>query len=187
MRRVRARPLRACAVTLVACVATLAAASAHARLPVPWRALALDPAPPGVRAPDFTLPDLAGRAVRGADLRGRWVVLNFWASWCTPCEMEMPSMQRLQDRFQPGVLEVVAVNHREAAADVRRFASRQGVDFRILLDRDGSVSARYQVATLPFTVILDPRGDVVAGAEGPRDWASRDALDLFQALIRRKP
>jgi peroxiredoxin len=101
--------------------------------------------------------------------------------------MEMPAMQRLQARFRPSVLEVVAVNYREAADDVRRFAVRRGVDFRILLDPDGSVSARYRVGTLPFTVILSPRGEVVAAAEGPRNWASREALQFFDGLIRRKP
>ncbi len=164
-----------------------APAASSASRPLPWHALALEPAPAGVRAPEFALVDLSGRAVRQADLRGRWVLLNFWASWCTPCAMEMPAMQRLQARFPPSTLEVVAVNYREAADDVRRFASRQGVDFRILLDSEGAVSARYRVGTLPFTVILSPRGEVVAAAEGPRDWASRDALRFFDGLIGRKP
>ena len=164
-----------------------AAGPAVAARPLPWQALALEPTPAGIRAPDFALSDLSGRAVRRADLRGRWVLLNFWASWCTPCEMEMPAMQRLHARFKPSVLEVVAVNYREAAPDVRRFATRQGVDFRILLDPDGAVCARYQVGTLPFTVILSPRGEVVAAAEGPRDWASDAALRLFDGLVRRTP
>jgi peroxiredoxin len=155
--------------------------------PLPWDVLALEPAPAGIRAPDFALAGLNGNAVRRADLRGRWVLLNFWASWCTPCEMEMAAMQRLQARFKPSTLEIVAVNYREAADDIRRFAISRGIDFRVLLDPDGAVSARYQVGTLPFAVILNPRGEIVAAAEGPRDWASRDALRFFDGLIGRKP
>jgi peroxiredoxin len=181
--------MRGWIVTAIGACATVVSvvAPASASRPLPWHVLALEPAPAGIRAPDFALTDLSGRAVRRADLRGRWVLLNFWASWCTPCEMEMPAMQRLQARFPPSTLEVVAVNYREAADDVRRFASRQGVDFRILLDPEGAVSARYQVGTLPFTVILSPRGEVVAAAEGPRAWASREALRFFDGLIGRKP
>ena len=175
------RAIGACALIVSAAAASSASRS------LAWHALALEPAPAGVRAPEFALVDLSGRAVRRADLRGRWVLLNFWASWCTPCEMEMPAMQRLQARFAPSTLEVVAVNYREAADDVRRFASRQGVDFRILLDSEGTVSARYQVGTLPFTDILSPRGEVVAAAEGPRDRASRDVLRFFGELIGRTP
>jgi peroxiredoxin len=164
-----------------------AAAPVSAVRPLPWHVLSLEPAPAGIHAPDFALTDLSGRAVRRADLRGRWVLLNFWASWCAPCEMEMPAMQRLQARFKPSTLEVVAVNYREEADDVRRFATRRGIEFRVLLDPDGAVCARYQVGTLPFTVILSPQGEVVAAAEGPRDWASREAFRFFDGLIGRKP
>jgi peroxiredoxin len=149
-----------------------------------WETLGLHRAPPGIRAPDFTLLDVDGRPVSLAALRGRSVFLNFWASWCAPCEMEMPAIQRLQEHVAGERLVVVAINFRESATQVREFARERGLAFRLALDQDGAVTARYAVERLPFTLVLDPEGHVRAVAEGPRDWSSAAARALVERLAR---
>ncbi|HEV8439341.1 MAG TPA: TlpA disulfide reductase family protein [Methylomirabilota bacterium] len=169
---------RASVETLVCVTLGLLAVAAHAD---EWEDLGLHRAPPGIRAPAFTLADVDGGPLSLSDLRGRPVVLNFWASWCVPCEMEMPALQRLQDTAGSGTVAVVAVNVRESAARVKDWGRGRAIRFRLLLDLDGAVTSRYAVEALPFTVLIDGRGDVRAVAEGPRDWGSATVL----ALVRR--
>jgi peroxiredoxin len=100
--------------------------------------------------------------------------------------MEMPAIQRLQDRTAGIGLVVLAVNVKESAARVRTFAQKQGIAFRSLLDPTGRVSARYEVKTLPFTVIIDRGGRVRAVAEGPRDWDSTGIVALVLRVAGEK-
>lgn len=151
-----------------------------------WEALHLHRAPPGIRAPDFTLLDLDGRPQRLADFRGRPVLVNFWASWCAPCEMEMPAMQRLQERAGTAGVVVLGVNFKEPATRVRAFTRERGLGFVVLLDPVGKVFSQYEVETLPFTVLVDTRGEVRAVAEGPRDWSSVEARALLERLAGGK-
>jgi thiol-disulfide isomerase/thioredoxin len=148
-----------------------------------WGELALHRPPPGLSAADFSLSDASGRRVRLGDFRGRAVLLNFWASWCTPCEMEMPGLERLHRRVG-GRLAVLAVNFGEAAERVRVFGERHALTFPMLLDRRGEVFARYAVRALPFTLLLDRDGRPVAVAEGPRNWDAPAAVALFERLGR---
>lgn len=151
-----------------------------------WEELSLRRAPRGISAPDFTLPDLDGRSRSLAELRGKPVLLNFWASWCVPCEMEMPAMQRLHGLLGSMEVAAVAVNFREPADRVRAFARERGIQFPVLLDANGAVFARYRVVGLPFTVLIDAGGQVVAVADGPRNWDSAAAAALMERLRRGK-
>jgi len=151
-----------------------------------WDALHLLRAPVGIQAPDFTLLDPEGRRVSLGDLRGRPVIVNFWATWCAPCDMEMPSIQRLADATAGLGLVVLAVNLREPASRVAAFARERRISFPMLLDADGAVFNRYQVQALPFTVLVDARGHVQAVAEGPRDWASAEARSLIERLASQE-
>lgn len=130
----------------------------------------------GAIAPDFTLPALDdGRPVRLADLRGRAVVINFWATWCPPCRVEMPALQQVQ-RAMPDVV-VLGVNQQESADTVARFMREEGLDFPIVLDTAGEVNRLYRVRALPTTYFVDAGGvirDIVYG--GP----------LTRALIESK-
>lgn len=130
---------------------------------------------------DFALPDVSGQTVRLADFRGRAVLLNFWASWCTPCEMEMPAIERLHRQLGDRIA-VVAVNFREPAGLVRAFGARRALTFHMLVDRDGDVATRYAVPALPFTVVLDREGRPLGFARGPRNWDSPAAIALFERL-----
>jgi len=111
-------------------------------------------------APDFSLPTLEGDSeIRLADLRGLPVVLNFWASWCGPCRLEMPDIQARAQRWE-GRLVVLGLNYDEPRSDAQAFVDEMGVTFPILLDAGKRVSRAYQVQGLPTTVILDADGVV---------------------------
>jgi thiol-disulfide isomerase/thioredoxin len=149
-----------------------------------WEELNLDRAPAGITPPGFDLVDLSGRVVRLAALRGRPVLLNFWATWCAPCEMEMPALERISRSFGPDGLAVVAINFKEPAARVLAFSRERDLTFPIVLDLDGAVAGLYQVETLPFSLLLGRSGEILAAAEGPRNWASPAAKALFERLAR---
>ncbi len=111
-------------------------------------------------APDFTLRTLDGKQVTLSDLRGRPVLINFWATWCPPCRLEMPAMQRVYERHKDEGLVILAVNYRETEEQVRPFVEELGLTFSILLDRDGNVANQYRVLGLPTTYFVDRTGRV---------------------------
>lgn len=113
-----------------------------------------------VQAPDFTLTSLAGRTLSLHDLRGHYVLLDFWATWCGPCRMEMPRLDDLQRKYAGRGLEVVGVNSGEAPKRVRRFIEQKGTSYTILLDPDNQVSHLYNARYIPTLVVIDPNGDV---------------------------
>ncbi len=113
----------------------------------------------GSRAPDFTLPTLEGGSIHLEELRGRPVLLNFWASWCGPCRLEMPDIQARAEKWGDQLV-VLGVNYDEPRADAQSFVDEMGVTFPILLDGGKRVSRQYLVQGLPTTVILDADGIV---------------------------
>jgi thiol-disulfide isomerase/thioredoxin len=132
---------------------------------------------------DLELPDLAGRPVRLRDLRGRVVLLNFWATWCAPCREEMPALDTLARELGTQGLTVVGVNYKESKSQIDAFVREGGLGFTMLLDADGSVTERYRVFALPVTVVVDRRGMLVGTVLGIRDWASSDARAYLGRLL----
>ena len=119
------------------------------------------PAPrEGFLAPDFTLDLLSGGQAALSGLRGKVVVINFWASWCPPCRAEMPALDRVYEAYRARGLEVLAVNttYQDTEAAATGFAGQNNLSFPIPLDRDGSVSARYLLRALPSTYFVDRKG-----------------------------
>jgi len=138
----------------------------------------------GFPAPDFTLKDLQGRTHRLSDFRGKVVFLNVWATWCPPCRIEMPSMERLHRRFRDRGLVVLAVSEDEnGTAAVQPFIDEMGLTFPILLDEDGVIPPRYGVTGYPETFIIDREGRVVQHTIGPEDWKSTQAYQFFDRLL----
>jgi peroxiredoxin len=114
----------------------------------------------GAPAPNFTLRGLDGADVTLADLRGQVVLLNFWATWCGPCEAEMPAIQDRYETFKDSGLTVLAVNLAEPEADVRAFVERLGLTFTILLDPSETVFDLYRVRGYPTTFLVDRAGTI---------------------------
>jgi thiol-disulfide isomerase/thioredoxin len=121
--------------------------------------------PDGAPAP---LLDLDGNPVRLADLRGRPVWLNFWASWCPPCQAETPTIRDLAAAYAPQGLEVVGVSVQEATEDdVRAYAERYGLDYTVAADLAGDVFRRYRVYGLPTQYFIDENGIIRSIVQGP--------------------
>ncbi|RME86996.1 MAG: TlpA family protein disulfide reductase [Anaerolineae bacterium] len=133
------------------------------------------PAPQkGFLAPDFTLPTLDGGEIRLAGQRGQVILLNLWASWCGPCQAEMPAMQRVYEAYREQGFTVLAVNatSQDHLADVQAFVARHGLTFPILLDARGEVSRLYNLRSLPTSFFIGRDGmirEVVIG--GPMSEA----------------
>ena len=120
----------------------------------------------GYPAPDFELQTMEGVPVQLSDLRGKVVVLNFWATWCPPCRTEMPALQQVYAAYQTRGLEVLAINMQEGSAQATAFARESGLTFPILTDPEGAVSSRYRVTSLPTTLFLDRQGVIREVAVG---------------------
>jgi peroxiredoxin len=121
----------------------------------------------GRQAPDFALPDLEGVKIRLSDLRGKPVVLNFWATWCGYCVEEMPLLQKVQDAKAGIGLVILAINSGETGARVKEFIQTNGYTFTVLLDRYQDVVPFYKVRGLPTTFFIDAEGvirDIKVGA-----------------------
>ena len=134
----------------------------------------------GSAAPDFTLPGLDGRPVTLSGLRGRVVVLTFFASWCHPCEEDLPILERAQ-HDEGARIAVVGVNYQDFPDDTRAFVHRLGVTFPTLIEdsTDNPVAQRYDVHAMPDTVFIDARGVVRDRLFGPTTSA-----DLRAAVTR---
>lgn len=127
---------------------------------------------PGHRAPDFTLPSLAGEPVALSDLRSRVVLVNIWATWCPSCRAEMPAIEAVYQRYRDRGFTVLAVNQMEPQVAVAYFVRELGLTFPIVLDSRGSVSQLYRVRALPTTFFIGRDGmirDMLIG--GPMNEA----------------
>jgi cytochrome c biogenesis protein CcmG/thiol:disulfide interchange protein DsbE len=135
----------------------------------------LPPSPrEGFSAPDFSLDQLGGGQIELSDLRGKVVMINFWASWCPPCRAEMPAIEKVYRTYKALGLEVLAVNatNQDSESSASAFIAEFDLTFPVLLDRTGSVSATYNLHGLPSTYFVDRKGvirSVVVG--GPMSEA----------------
>ena len=121
-------------------------------------------------APDFRLHDLSGNVVHLEQLRGRWVLLNFWATWCSPCRKEMPSLETFSKHL-PGKFTVLGISESLSGDnDLRTFLIQRHVTYRILKDPFGTVADNYGVKGLPDSVLIDPEGRIRWVIEGAVDW-----------------
>jgi thiol-disulfide isomerase/thioredoxin len=129
---------------------------------------AVTPSVEPLAAPDFTLNALGGDIFTLSEQRGRWVVVNFWATWCEPCKVEMPDLQRISTAFGDRLV-LVGINMRESAQEVRAFADEFSIRYPILLEPDDGLLTSYLVMGLPLTVVIDPEGNIAMRQFGPVD------------------
>jgi peroxiredoxin len=124
---------------------------------------------PSAGAPDFTLPSIDGPNLRLQEQRGRVVMVNFWATWCGPCRVEMPHLARLYDKYRGSGFVVLGVNIDEDPRKAASLAAQLGMRFPVLLDTDKKVSRLYDLSMMPSTILIDRDGRVRYVHRGYRD------------------
>jgi thiol-disulfide isomerase/thioredoxin len=134
---------------------------------------------------DFALAGLQGGSTRLSALKGKFVLLNFWATWCPPCRAEMPSIEALWRKTKDKPFAIVAVSSGEKAEDVRAFIAKNGYSYPVYLDASGSMSSYFGARSIPTTYLIDKDGKAIAGAVGGLEYGSPEALALFAELAQR--
>lgn len=148
----------------------------------------------GAEAPDFTFASIDGGEVTLSDFEGEKVVLvNVWATWCTPCVTEMPSMQRLYEALQGEEFEILAVSvdaptgQRDAlgnpGGNLRTFTDDLGLTFPILHDPEGSINALYQTTGVPESFVIGKDGVIYKKVAGPTEWDATQNEELIRRLL----
>ncbi|MCZ8294034.1 MAG: TlpA disulfide reductase family protein [Hylemonella sp.] len=131
--------------------------------------------------------DLQGKTWTLADLRGRAVVLNFWATWCPPCRAEMPSLQQLAEIYGPDQLLVLAINVGEGPRRITQYLQSSGLELTVLLDPQSEATKAWGANVLPTTILIDAGGRPRQRVRGEVDWSGREASALVEPLLRGKP
>lgn len=129
------------------------------------------------------LKDIKGKNISLSDFKGKIVFLNFWTTWCPTCRIEMPSMEKLHQKFKNKDFAMVTVNLRESASKVKAFFKKFKLTFTALLDSTGEVGASFGIRAIPTTYILDKTGRIIGRVNGPREWDSKAAIALFENLM----
>lgn len=142
----------------------------------------------GAPSPPFTLKNMEGKSVSLSDFSGKVVLLNFWATWCGPCRVEMPAMEALYREMQSQGLEIVAVSVDAQGPEVTKpFQEAMGLTFPILHDPEYEVGLEYGARTLPISYVIDRKGIIQHRVFGARDWNGQEARKLIQALLDPPP
>lgn len=158
---------------------TCGLAQAAAPAAPPAGLLVLDGRP----APVLKLADMDGKSLTLSQLKGHWVMVHFWASWCGPCRREMPTLAQLIRKPPLSSLKVVLVNTSETDDEVFSFLASVAPELNTLMDRDGAVTEAWQPRGLPSTFFVDPQGRLRYLALGGRDWTA----PAFQDFLRQLP
>ncbi|MEE9453708.1 MAG: TlpA disulfide reductase family protein [Paracoccaceae bacterium] len=138
-----------------------------------------------VALPDTPFQDIDGNEIRFTDSHGKFLVVNFWATWCAPCREEMPSLAALRTAYADGVFDVITIaTGRNRIEGIEKFYAEVGItDLPILLDPKGKIAREMGVLGLPVTLIVDPEGYEIGRLTGGADWFGQDALTFLKAVL----
>ena len=137
--------------------------------------------------PALVLKDLGGVTHTLDDYRGQVVLLNFWATWCPPCLIEMPAMQRLKTALADTPFAILAVNVKESREKAWRFQQLLEVDFTVLRDTTGQVGEDWNITVYPTSYLVDGTGHIRYMTYGAPDWDSKEVRQVIKALINESP
>ena len=149
----------------------------------PLAAMKIARVPPGTVAAPFELKSLDGKSVQLADMKGKVIVVNFWATWCGPCKQEMPAFERLRQKLDPERFALLTITTDLQREGIKHFLANLHVQLPVLFDDNQDVSQAYLVRALPTTVLIDGGGTLVGRAVGPREWDAPQSIHLLQSLV----
>ena len=139
----------------------------------------------GEDAPNFTLKNLEGKYVSLSEFRGKFVLINFWATWCGPCIIEMPALESLYQKFKNKKFTMLAIsNDMFGETVVKPFVEAHKLSFPILLDQRLKASNQFGVVSLPSTFMIDPKGKIIGALYGAEDWATPSNILYFENLLK---
>jgi peroxiredoxin len=133
--------------------------------------------------PSLALKDTDGKARDLNDYRGKVVIVNFMATWCGPCLEEMPSLQKLRERFRSKGLEVIAVNTGETESKASKFAQDLRIKFPVLVDQESDAKDAWKVNGIPATFLVDTSGKIAYRVLGEIDWLDDEPVALIEGLL----
>ena len=162
---------------------TLASICSMLLLPMAVASGLMSKVPSDTDAANFTLMSAHGQDISLTDYRGKFVLINFWATWCPPCVKEMPALNSLNDKLKGQGLRVVAVHAGPALATVKKFLKENPVNFDVVIDKNMSLSS-WQVSGLPTTFLVNPDGKLIYKATGERDWDSEEMVAFIKAVMK---
>jgi cytochrome c biogenesis protein CcmG/thiol:disulfide interchange protein DsbE len=145
----------------------------------------IKPVRPGSEAPNLKMLNLGtDDSVELADYFGDVVLLNIWATWCAPCEQEMPAIQRLHEQYGPKGVKVVAVSvDASDSKEVLEWVAKRNLTFDVLHDRSGQIERLYQTTGWPESFVIDQEGVIVKHEIGPREWDQPPHTAIFNRLL----
>ena len=146
--------------------------------------LRITPATQWIEAHDFAGDLMDAKTVNLKDYRGRFVLLNFWATWCSPCLKEMPDFEKAYLQMGHDKLVVLAVGMGESIEKIKAFSNKYGFSFPLLADNKMEITKLYGVRNIPVTYMIGPDGVVLGRALGIRDWASPDLLAFIDSRLK---
>jgi peroxiredoxin len=149
----------------------------------PLTALKIGRVASGTMAAPFELKSLDGTSVELAHLKGKAVVLNFWATWCGPCKEEMPAFEHLRQQLDPERFALLTITTDLQREGIKQFLANLHLQLPVLFDEDQDVSHAYMVRALPTTVFIDRQGTLLGRAVGPREWDAPNAVHALQSLM----
>lgn len=137
--------------------------------------------------PPLATTALDGKPVDLKDLRGRVVLVNFWATWCEPCKDELPALLKLKGELAGRPFELVTVNYGEFPDKINQYLARAGIRLPVLLDTQNEVSKQWKVGGLPMTFLVDASGRVRYYVFGERAWNEGEPRQLVEKLLSEVP
>ena len=135
-------------------------------------------------APDFTLRTIGGSNLRLQEQRGQVVMVNFWATWCGPCKIEMPHLVRLYDKYRASGFQLLGVNIDDDPRNASASAAKLGITFPVLLDGDKRVAKLYELSTMPTTLLIDRDGRLRHVHRGYRDGYEQTYDQQVRELLK---
>jgi thiol-disulfide isomerase/thioredoxin len=136
----------------------------------------------GKKASDISATDINGKDFNLSEAGGKIIFLNFWASWCPPCKAEMPSIQKLYEKFKDKNVAFIAIDVGEPSENGLSYFKKNNYSFPLYFDKNNRTSSAYAVNSIPATYIIDKKGNLIACQIGSYEWDSPEFMKIMESL-----